>query len=124
MRWKDYNNMKKELKDEYDYKFKESPKVGYAHIGFIFLIWAAMIVIMLFTYYLAYTMDDIPLLAKEQISNAILTFNNFTQVFGVIIILMFLYDGICVILYYFRRSKWLKQNNIKVKKVNILPRWW
>jgi len=113
MKWKKYNSMTKEQKEEYNYRFRDNPYV-YSTKGLLysFSLSIAVINVFIFGIYFVITNESMEHLKNEAL-NLLISVTSLWSAVMVGVVVYYVYAIISMISNFIKEYRWLKRNNIQ-----------
>lgn len=114
LNWETYKTIPNKLKEEYNYKFGDVPKLSVSIITNTLIFALLISIILLFSIYIINTLDLSDEIVEKSfiLADAANMLMNSTMIF---LVCIFILDLINIIIWFITRRKWLKENNIKIK---------
>jgi hypothetical protein len=118
MKYEIYKTLSKQLKEEYDYKFKNKPCFlinNYLYFFYIFVLLNCMYMLTAGIIILGNpeSIEKITIDINSSIQHLINIQFKYFQIIGIIFFIFFIFDIFRFIKFYYQYNKWKKQNNIK-----------
>lgn len=116
MKWETYKAMTDAQKEEYNYKFAETPRPPFQSMTMTGLVWWMMISVFILSLYISYTSDQPELIElRPKMFTAFTTFATQMTLWLTVMASYLVVYLIQVGLFVYQKRKWLKQNGIETK---------